>query len=130
MAAIKKSLGPDKINFRESFASLKFVPRFFREIRKVNPLLFYSNLVCRVINAVLPVIMLWVGKLIIDEVVLQITAEEKNFEQLWLLVGIEFGLAIISDLLNRGVTLTDALLGDQYSINTSVKIIQKVSELT
>lgn len=105
------------------------MPRFFREIRKVNPLLFYSNLVCRVINAVLPVIMLWVGKLIIDEVVLQITAEEKNFEQLWLLVGIEFGLAIISDLLNRGVTLTDALLGDQYSINTSVKIIQKVSEL-
>lgn len=129
MPRLKNSLEPNKINFRESFASLKFVPRFFREIRKVNPLLFYWNLLCRIINAVLPVFMLWVGKLIIDEVVLQIAAEEKDLERLWILVAVEFGLAILSDLLSRGISLSDALLGDQYSINTSVKIIKKTSEL-
>jgi len=125
----KQSIQPNKFNFRESFASLKFVPRFFREIKKVNPLLFYTNLLCRVINAILPVVMLWVGKLIIDEVVLQIAAEGADLSRLWLLVGVEFGLAIISDLLSRGISLSDALLGDQYSINTSVKIIKKTSEL-
>jgi len=125
----KLSIQPNKFNFRESFASLKFVPRFFREIRRVNPVLFYINLLSRVVNAILPVLMLWVGKLIIDEVVLQIATEGTDLSRLWLLVGVEFGLAIISDLLSRGISLSDALLGDQYSINTSVKIIKKTAEL-
>lgn len=125
----KNSLTPNKFNFRESFASLKYVPRFFREIRSVNPSLFFVNLFLRLINAVLPVIMLWVGKLIIDEVVLQIAAESPDLENLWILVAAEFGLAILSDLMSRGISLSDALLGDQYSINTSVKIIRKTSEI-
>ncbi|MGY5846468.1 ABC transporter ATP-binding protein [Salegentibacter sp. HM20] len=125
----KQSLEPNKINFRMSFASLKFVPRFFKEIRQVNPVLFYANIGARLLNAVLPVLMLWLGKLIIDEVVLQIAAETKDLDRLWLLVATEFALAIISDLLSRGINLSDALLGDQYSINTSVRIIKKTSEL-
>jgi len=125
----KKSFETNNINFKESFSSLKFVPRFFKEIRKVNPLLFYSNVIGRVLNAILPVIMLWLGKLVIDEVVAQIAADGKDLDRLWMLVAAEFGLAIISDLLSRGISLSDALLGDQYSIETSVKIIKKTSEL-
>ncbi len=125
----QRSLKPEKINFKESFASLKFVPRFFKEIRKVNPLLFYANVASRVINASLPVLILLIGKIIVDEVVLQIAADVKDYDRLWLFVGIELGLAILSDLLSRAIALTDALLGDQYSIDTSVKIIKKTSEI-
>ena len=125
----KKSLEANKVSFKGSFESLKFVPRFFKEIRKVNPWLFYANLLSRTVNAVLPVIILIVGKLIIDEVVLQISAETKDLERLWWLVAAEFGLAILSDLMSRAISLTDALLGDQYSIDTSVRIIKKISEL-
>ena len=129
MPRTKQSIAPKKINFRQSFASLKFVPRFFKEIRKVNPFLFYINLLCRTVNAILPVIMLWLGKLIIDEVVVQIAAEVKDMDRLWLLVASEFGLAVLSDLLSRAISLSDALLGDQYSIDTSVRIIRKTSEV-
>lgn len=125
----KKSLEANKVSFKGSFGSLRFVPRFFKEIRKVNPMLFYANLLARTVNAVLPVIILVVGKLIIDEVVLQISAETKDLERLWWLVGAEFGLAILSDLMSRAISLTDGLLGDQYSIDTSVRIIKKTSEL-
>ena len=125
----QRSISPNKFRFRESFASLKFVPRFFNEIRKVNPVLFYSNVLGRIINASLPVLMLLVGRLIIDEVVLQIEADVKEMDRLWMLVAVEFILAIVSDLLNRGINLSDALLGDQYSIKTSVKIIKKTSEV-
>ena len=125
----KKSLEANKVSFKGSFESLRFVPRFFKEIRKVNPVLFYANLLSRTVNAVLPVIILVVGKLIIDEVVLQISAETKDLERLWWLVGAEFGLAILSDLMSRAISLTDGLLGDQYSIDTSVRIIKKTSEL-
>lgn len=92
-------------------------------------MLFYTNVACRIVNAILPVLMLWVGKLIIDEVVIQIAAEEKDMDQLWLLVGAEFALAVLSDLLSRAISLSDGLLGDQYSIDTSVKIIKKTSEV-
>jgi ATP-binding cassette, subfamily B, bacterial len=108
---------------------LKFVPRFFKEIKKVNPALFYLNLLLRLTNAIIPVLMLWVGKLIIDEVVTQISAEVQILDRLWLLVGMEFGLAILADLLSRGISLSDGLLGDQYAINSSVKIIQKTASL-
>jgi len=125
----QQSISPNKFRFRESFSSLKFVPRFLNEIRKVNPQLFYANVLGRFVNAVLPVIMLVVGKLIIDEVVIQIAAEVKDMDRLWMLVALEFALAVISDLLSRGISLSDALLGDQYSIDTSVRIIKKTSEL-
>ncbi len=125
----KKLSQPNKFSLKESFGSLKFIPRFFSEIRSVNPALFYSNILCRVISAFIPLIMLWIGKIIIDEVVLQISAEIKDLNRLWLFLAIEFGLAIISDLLSRIISLTDVLLGDQYSISSSVKMIKKTSEV-
>ncbi|HSM63986.1 MAG TPA: ABC transporter ATP-binding protein, partial [Gillisia sp.] len=91
--------------------------------------MFYANVASRVVNAILPVIMLLIGKIIVDEVVLQIASYSKDFDRLWLFVGVEFGLAILSDLLSRAIALTDALLGDQYSIDTSVRIIKKTSEI-
>lgn len=125
-----QSFKPQRVSLKESFATLKFVPRFFKEIQKVNPFLFFTNLLGRVISALLPVSMLWVGKLIIDEIVMQINADTQNLNQLWLFILLEFSLAIASDLLSRLTTHTDALLGDQYSIESSVKIIKKTAELS
>ena len=117
----------NRISLKESFGSLKYIPRFFSEIRSVNPILFYANLLFRIIHAFIPLVMLWIGKIIIDEVVIQISADSKELSRLWLFVGVEFGLAIFSDLLTRGISLTDVLLGDQYSIRSSVKMIKKTS---
>ena len=58
------------------------------------------------------VLMLWVGKLIIDEVVLQISEDAQDLDRLWALVAAEFALAVLSDLLSRAISLSDALLGD------------------
>ena len=106
----KKSLEPNKINLKESFASLKFVPRFFKEIRKVNPLLFFANIDSRILSAVIPLALLWVGKIIIDEVVVQIDAEVKDFyaehETYDTLLFLMNGTGIIGHLIN-----TDNFLG-------------------
>jgi ATP-binding cassette subfamily B protein len=126
----KQTLQPQPIKLKQSFASLKFIPRFFKEIRRVNPWLFYGNLTCRILGALVPVTMLWVGKLIIDEIVLQMAAENPGMTVLWGLIALEFALALASDVLSRLTNLTDSLLGDQYSINSSVKIISKTAELS
>lgn len=120
----------EKTSIKDSFKALKTVPRFFKEIYKSSPLLFITNTISRLINAFTPVVILWVGKLIIDEIILQISLEESNLRMLWIYVGIEFGVAILSDLLSRLINLTDGLLGDLYSNDSSEKIIRKTAELT
>lgn len=118
-----------KTNIKSSFNALVYLPRFFKEIWKVNKRLFLLSAFCRLIGAVLPVIILWVGKLIIDEIILQISLDNPDYYTLWTYVGAEFALIILSDLVSRAISLTDGLLGDEYSIATSVTIIKKTNQI-
>ncbi len=120
----------DKTSVRDSFEALKTIPRFFREIYRASPKLFFVNTFSRLLNAFTPVVILWVGKMIIDEIILQVSLENQDFTQLWNLVIIEFCVAVLSDLLGRLINLTDGLLGDLYSNMSSEKIIRKTAELT
>ncbi len=52
-----------------------------------------------------------------------------DFNYLWELVAIEFGLAILSDALSRATTLVDSLLGDLFSNYTSIQIMQHAAIL-
>ena len=120
----------EKTSVKDSFKALKTIPRFFREIYRSSPKLFLLNTFARLINAFTPVVILWVGKMIIDEIILQVSLEDKDFTLLWNYVLIEFSVAVLSDLLGRLINLTDGLLGDLYSNDSSEKIIRKTAELT
>ncbi|RFM26548.1 ABC transporter ATP-binding protein [Deminuibacter soli] len=89
------------------------------------------NILLRVIRAALPLAILYVGKLIIDEVVLLNSTHNTipSHTYLWKLVGIEFGLAVLSDALSRAVSLVDSLLGDLFANLTSVKIMEHAATL-
>ncbi|QAA83019.1 ABC transporter ATP-binding protein [Aequorivita sp. H23M31] len=120
----------EKTSVKDSFKAMKTIPRFFREIYQSSPILFFANVFSRLLNAFTPVVILWVGKMIIDEIILQVSLENKDFTLLWKYVLIEFAVAILSDLLGRLINLTDGLLGDLYSNDSSEKIIRKTAELT
>lgn len=120
----------ERTSVRDSFKALKTVPRFFKEIHKSSPKLFLVNILARLVNSFTPVVILWVGKLIIDEIMLQISLFEKDLDLLWKYVVLEFSIAILSDLLGRLINLTDGLIGDLYSNASSEKIIRKTSQLT
>ncbi|HLT33297.1 MAG TPA: ABC transporter ATP-binding protein [Aquaticitalea sp.] len=125
-----KSLTEDnKTNLKKSFSALVYIPRFFKEIWRINKKLFFASAICRLIGALLPVIILWIGKIIIDEIILQSKADISDLTKLWTYVGIEFGLIILSDLISRSISLTDSLLGDSYSIASSVIIIKKTNQI-
>ena len=119
----------NKTSLKKSFSALIYIPRFFKEIWNTNKKLFLSSAFCRLIGAVLPVIILWIGKIIIDEIILQTKLEVTDLTQLWTYVGVEFGLIVLSDLVSRAIQLTDSLLGDAYSIDTSVRIIKKTNQI-
>lgn len=120
----------ERTSVKDSLKALRTVPRFFREIYKSSPKLFVVNLVARLLNSFTPIVILWVGKWIIDEIILQVSLEDKDLSLLWKYVVIEFAVAILSDLLGRLINLTDGLIGDLYSNHSSEKIIRKTSQLT
>lgn len=112
-----------------AFGSLKFLPRFFKLVYKNDPFLFLGNLFIRLVSSLIPIATLWVGKDIIDEVILQIGNADVQLNRLYILIAIEFGLVIIDDVINRLINLTDGLLGTLYSNASSVELIQKTAKV-
>ena len=117
-------------NFAERMGALANLPRFFKLVWKTSPRFTIISSLLRIVRAAIPLAILYVGKLIIDQVVL-LSHSNGNISthRLWQLVAIEFGLAIISDVLNRATTLTDGLLGDLFSNYTSVRIMNHAATL-
>lgn len=88
------------------------------------------NFALRIARSVMPLAILWVGKHIIDEVVLLGTGKAGGSQEfLWKLVALEFGLAMVTDILNRSINLMDSLLGDQFANYTSVRIMKHAATL-
>lgn len=118
----------EKLSYRQQFSALSNLPRFFRMIWDTSHPMTLGNVLLRLLNAAIPLAMLYVGKEIIDEVVL-LTGKPGDMERLWWLVGLELTLAILSDLMNRGITLLDSLLGDLLSNESSEKLIRHAAKL-
>lgn len=129
MAITRSISDKQQTNIRESVQSLKFIPRFFSEVRRSSPPLFYINIFLRLIVSAVPITQLWLGKLIIDEIILQVNASPQDFSQLWIYIAAELLTVVVSDLINRATGLTDGFLGDRYSIDSSVLLIKKTSEV-
>lgn len=120
-----KSKREAPLSVQERFQALKNLPEFFKLIWQTSPGMFTANVILRILRAAIPVIMLYIGKLIIDEVVrLSEISGEKELSYLFLLIGAEFVLAIISDAFNRATVLLDSLMGDKFSNETSARLMQ------
>jgi ATP-binding cassette subfamily B protein len=114
--------------WRDQLSALRNIPPFFRLIYRTSPSLTIANVVLRVLQAVLPTAILYVGKLIIDEVLLIIEGTGDT-DYLWKVIVLELLLALASDLLSRGISLIDSLLGDLYTNQTSVDLMRHAATL-
>ena len=134
------SARPAPKNLRERFVALRNLPPFMRELWEASPPLLVTDVLLRIVRAVLPVVTLFVGKLIIDEVVLLVrdgvnvdslsaAVETGRLNRLALWLACEFGLAVLSDVLGRIVSLVDALLSEKYTNATSIRLMQHAATL-
>jgi ATP-binding cassette subfamily B protein len=102
-------------SLRERVSALRNLPPFLREIWATSRTLTLTSLCLRLLRALLPIITLYIGKLIIDEAVRLVAAGVRfdslqaawnggELDHLLLLLASEFALAIASDLLGRLVS--------------------------
>jgi hypothetical protein len=124
---------PDPRTLKERFGALGNLRPFLAMVWRTSPSLTMASLALRLVRALLPVATLFVGKLIIDEVVLLVqTPDKPGTFQAWLdsglanrlgvLLLIEFALAVLADVLGRVVSLLDSPLSERVSNVSSVRL--------
>jgi ATP-binding cassette subfamily B protein len=119
----------DPLTLKERFAALRNLPAFFKLVWQTNHWMTIVTSVLRILRSAMPLALLYVGKLIIDEVLKLNHSHSGDTHHLWTLVATELALAILTDALSRAITLMDSLLGDLFSNHTSVKIMEHAATL-
>src|SRR5436190_6263617 len=131
---------PQARSWRERLGALRNLPPFLALVWRTSASLTATQIVLRLVRALLPVATLYVGKLIIDEVVLLVGAPHapddlREWWQLGLLdriawlLALEFALAVLSDVLGRAVSLIDSLLSERFSNETSLRLMEHAASL-
>jgi ATP-binding cassette, subfamily B, bacterial len=131
---------PNARSLKERVGALKNLRPFFAMVWRTSPRLTSASLLLRIVRALLPVATLYVGKLIIDEVVLLVQGSEKpDTLQQWLESGLlnrlgllliaEFALAVLADVLGRLVSLVDSLLSEHVTNASSVRLMEHAATL-
>ena len=118
---------PNPRSFKERFGALRTLRPFLAMVWQVSPGLTVASLLLRLVRALVPIVSLYVGKLIIDDVVhlVQMSGRPASFDA-WLQSGLltylgllllaEFALAVLSDVLRRVVALTESLLYEMRKV--------------
>lgn len=127
-------------SFRERVGALRNLRPFLAMVWATSPALAASTIALRLMRALLPVATLYVGKLIIDDVVMLVQLQDKpatlqqwldsgHLNRLGLLLTAEFAVAVLADVLGRIVALLDGLLAERVSTSSSVRLMEHAATL-
>jgi hypothetical protein len=108
--------------------ALRYVPKLVKLVWSTHPPYTLIMTVLRAARAFVPVAALWIGKLIIDRVV-ALRSTHGPATPLWHLVAAEIGIVFGGELLGRASALVESLLGDLFSIHTSIRLMEHAATL-
>lgn len=107
---------------------MRLVPRLIGLVWQTHRLYTVAMMVLRAARAFVPVSSLWVGKLIIDEVI-RLARSGGSSHYLWELVALEMATVVGGELLARTSGLVESLLADQFTNRMSVRLMEHAATL-
>jgi ATP-binding cassette, subfamily B, bacterial len=113
----------------ERLAALRQVPPVLKIVWRSGPWVVASGILFRVLASLLPIGLLAVSKLIIDNIVKVVAHHQPVPKHFWWLVGLEFGLAVGGSVLTRVLDYLDSLLADKYTRHVSIEVMRHAAEL-
>src|SRR5918997_9612 len=121
------------ITWRQRLQALRHLPKLLRMVWEANPGYVVGILLLRIARSLVPLAVLWVGKLIVDEVVHAIGVYQATGpvpgNRLAVLLAIELGIALVGEGLSRVSALLESLLGDLFANRTSVQLMKHAAQL-
>jgi ATP-binding cassette subfamily B protein len=127
-------------SLKDRFSALRTLKPFIGMVWRASPPLMSTSLALRLVRALVPVAALYVGKLIIDDVVRLVQMPGRpstldgwlaggELQWLGMLLLAEFALAVLSDVLIRVVSLIDGLLSEMVTNASSVRLMEHAATL-
>ena len=115
----------------ERFRAMRHLPRLLGLVWRTQPRYAVGVILVRILGALVPLGLLWIGKLIIDEVVASVaeSAGDPDWRRLTILLGTELGIALVGTVLSRAGGLLESLLGDRFANDTSVRLMRHAAAL-
>ncbi len=113
-------------SFRERVGAWRHLPTFVRLVWDASPTLTLASFALRLARSAIPVLVLYVSKLIFDAVVTEAKLphpawsaaewiESGRLVRVGWLITLELGLAVMADFSSRLSSLFDSLLAETYS---------------
>lgn len=115
--------------WRDRLTALRNLPPVLRLVWEAAPAVVSGGLVLRVASALIPLATLAVSKWIIDIVVTIVKHPGPIPTQIWWLLGAEFALAGLNNILGRVIDYTDARLADEFTREVSLRVIKHAAQL-
>jgi ATP-binding cassette subfamily B protein len=115
--------------WQERLAALGNVPAVLKIVWESGPPVVIFGLISRVFSSLLPVLLLWITKLIIDGIVHAVSTHQAVGPRFWWLVAAEFTLAVLNSFLVRTIDYSDSLLADKYTRHVSIRVLEHASSL-
>src|SRR5258706_4312577 len=115
--------------WQERISALRNVPAVLKIVWDSGPAVVIFGLVSRVFASLLPVMLLWITKLIIDGIVHAVSTHQPVQRWFWWLVAAEFSLAVLNSVLVRTIDYSDSLLADKYTRHVSIRVMNHAASL-
>jgi ATP-binding cassette subfamily B protein len=119
--------------FTKRLQSLKNLKQILKLCWSMGPGLITASILLRLVASLIPVSMLWVGKLIIGSVesvfISGIAHPHGAPSGMWVLLGTEFFLALAGNFVWRSIDYYDVLVADRFMREISLRIMSHAARL-
>ena len=124
----RQSADTGVLTWRKKLGVVRSIRQFLRLVLEKNRGYATATVLLRVLRAAVPILTLWVAKLIIDTVVAA-RMGRPNISRLFFLLGVELMIVASGEALDRASTAVEALFGDLCANRISEKLIAHAGTL-
>lgn len=115
--------------WNKRWIALKRLPAVLAIVWEAGATVVLFGVALRIATALIPLAVLAVSRKIIDGIVVSVAQHGALPSGFWLLVTLEFGLAMLGSLLGRATDYGDSVLADRFTRHVSVRVMDHAARL-
>jgi ATP-binding cassette subfamily B protein len=115
--------------WKDRLEALKNVPPVLKIVWDSGPSVVVAGLILRLFVSLVPVSAGYVGGVVIQRATDIFNKKVPMNATLWWLVGLEFSLAVVGNVLGRIIDYYDSVLADRYTRHVSIQVMDHASKL-
>jgi ATP-binding cassette subfamily B protein len=124
-----RPLGEKPPTWGERLRAMRNLPPFLRMVWSTHRGMVAAICALRLLRAFVPLATLWIGKLVIDAVVVATRTGEPHWRRIAELLVVELVIVAVGEAAARTGALLESLLSDLFSNRMSVRLMEHAAEL-